>query len=294
MIMDRVHSFLLLGDVEDRILPWEALQTSDCRMKMKDAKLEAIQEYLGVFPDGSPVPLTIRQRIFFGSSLAKLEYKIMKVRLEAKMIISNINSCRPWEADIKDTRLIRRFVLECLPPFKRYALEANNQLYDECASEKSSWLVYIMSWCFISSVLCFYMYWIFAWGVYSGSGTISSWGAVYGTSAGNDILLVQITKIFILSILPIQTMQTQLTKIRKVLADVSLNYINHLNGEGSDYTEEDANEIRVIQYTSAACTAARSRELRDLPSAWLLRQVETFTLLVHFLNLLLPFSPGSI
>ena len=273
MIMDRVNSFLLLDDVEDRVLPWETLQTSDCCLKAKEAKLDAIQEYLGMFPDGTPVPLTIRQKIFFGSPLAKLEYKIAKVRLAAKEIIRDINSCRPWEADIKDTRLIRMFVLECLSPFKRYALESNNLSYDDRTRKKSSWFIYIASWCFVSGALFFYLYWIFAWGVYNGSDTIASWGAVYGTSAGNDIFLVQIAKIFVLCILPIQAMQTQLVNIRKVLADVSLNYINRSSRDGDDYIQEDASDVRVVQHTSAACTASRSPELRDLPSAWLLRQV---------------------
>ena len=282
MIMDRVHSFLLLDDVEDRVLPWETLQTSDCCLKAKEAKLDAIQEYLGMFLDGTPVPLTLRQRIFFGSPVAKLEYKITKVRLAAKGIIRDINSCRPWEADIKDTRLIRMFVLECLSPFKRYALEVNNLSYDERTRKKSSWFTYAASWCFISGCLCFYLYWIFAWGVYSGNDTIASWGAVYGTSAGNDIFLIQITKIYVLCILPIQAMQTQLVNIRKVLADVSLNYINRASRDGDARIQEDANDVRVVQHTSAACTASRSPELRDLPSAWLLRQVKSLLSFVYY------------
>ena len=37
----------------------------------------AIEEFLGLHPDGTPVPLTLRQRLMFGDRRAKLEYKVL-------------------------------------------------------------------------------------------------------------------------------------------------------------------------------------------------------------------------
>ena len=276
--MDRVHSYLVLGDLESSSLPWELLKSTDHRLKETGAKNKAIEEYLGVYTDGTTVPLTLRQRFVFGTSLNKLVFKIAKVRKEAKVIIEDITAYKPWEADIKDTRLIRCFVLECLSPFKRFTLQATNEAYNEEVFEKVSWPVYIASWIFVTGALCFFIYWIFAWGVHSGSDVIKAWGIVFGTGTGNDVILVQVTKIFIIFYLPIIAMQGQLVRIRRVLADISLNYINRNDPSLSladDYNCSTCNEICVIQHMSAACTASRSPELRTLPSAWLLRQVTT-------------------
>ena len=238
----------------------------------------------GVFPDGDLVPLTLRQRIFFKDSLSKLTYKISKVRRDCREIVEVIESFQPWELDVKNTRLIRHFILECLSPFKRHALETSNATYDQYRSDQSSWLHYILVWCLITGIFVFFIYWIFAWAVYQGDDTLRAWGTVYVTAFMNDIILVQVVKVFILYYLPTQAMQSQLIRIRKVLSDVSMNYINKKE-EKDDYNTnrrpslietnsvEIQSEISVVQHMSATCRAAWSPELKSLPSAWLLRQV---------------------
>jgi hypothetical protein len=77
--------------------------------------------------------------------------------------------------------------------------------------------------------------------------------------------------------LPTAAMQPQLLRIRKVLADVSLCHVNRQLADGGRLeggrSGEEEEELRVIQHMSAACRASRSDELKELPSAWLLRQV---------------------
>ena len=272
-MMDRVQSYLLASDMEDQCLPWEVLNSTDFISKERSAKIKAIEEHLGVFPDGTHVPLTLRQKLYFDSPLLKLEFKINKVRQASAEIVSIIDSFKPWEEDVKNTRLIRHFILECLSPFKRYTLEAFNTRYDQYPSARRTWVAYIFAWIFISTTLCFFMYWIFAWGVYQGDATLAAWGAIFGTGVGQDVLLVQVTKIFILYYLPAKAMQPQLLRIRRVLADVAMNYINRHDSTYGKIEGVDGGEICVVQHMSAACRAARSSELRELPSAWLLRQV---------------------
>ena len=202
--MDRVRSFLSASDIEDHPLPWEAPKITDSRHNERAAKIKAIEEHLGVLPDGNEVPLTIRQKLFFKDSLSKLHYKIRKVRRECDEIVEVITSFYPWEDDIRNTRLIRHFIIECLSPFKRHALEVTNATYDEYPAGKSTWPIYIGSWMFISGTLLFFLYWIFDWGVYQGEDNIRAWGKVYGTQASVDILLVQVTKMFIFYYLPSQ------------------------------------------------------------------------------------------
>ena len=253
------------------------MQNSDLKAKDRGVKVEAMEEHLGILPDGTFVPLTMRQRICFGTAMNKLEYKIKKVRKKSKEVVQMVNSHDAGEQDDKDIRLLREFILECLSPFKRHTLEANNRLYDDLRTARVSWAVYIISWIFVSCILLFFLYWIFAWGVYQGDDVLNAWGAVFGTGAVSDILLIQVTKIVVLYYLPALAMQSQLLRIRNVLADISMNYINHQNPTNRRFTDFDQpDEISVIQYMSAACRAARSSELSGLPAAWLLRQVSVF------------------
>ena len=284
--MDRARSYLSTVNNAEHPLPWGVPRSTDIGGSERAAKIKEIEEHLGIFPDGNFIPLTLRQRYFYKDSLSKLIYKIQKVRRDCREIVEVIKSFQPWEHDIKNTRLIRHFVLECLSPFKRKTLEFTNATYDEYPTDRPFWSTYIGSWIFISGTLIFFIYWIFAWGVYQGGDTLNAWGKIYGTTAATDILLVQVTKIYILYYLPSQAMQPQLIRIRKVLADVSINYIN--KNDVSDLYDKNKivpptgscksknhlrDEISVVQHMSAACRAAWSHELKDLPSAWLLRQV---------------------
>ena len=274
MIIEKVRRYLLLSNGDGHWLPWELLEPSDMLCKARSVKIKAIEDQLGVFPDGSMVPLTMKQKLLFRNPLNKLVYKMEKVREKANKLIEDVTLYKHWEGDIKDTTLIRHFILECLCPFKRHALSLNIKAYEAFRAEKPSWPVYIISWIFISGVLCFYTYWIFAWGVHNGEETIKAWGSIYGLHAGNNMVLVEVTKIIIIYYLPAQAMQPQLLRIRKVLADVSMAYINRYdpNYDAPAY-DDDGESICVVQHMSAACRASRSPQLRELPASWLLRQV---------------------
>jgi hypothetical protein len=278
-----VHAFLFVGDVENCRLPWDSM-TDTRRLLDREARVEAIEEHLGVFPDGTFVPLTLRQRLFFGSAMAKLVYKIDKVRMKSREIVEMIESQEQGDDELKDILLIREFILECLSPFKRYTLKANNEAYSHIVTKRIPWSGYLISWFFVTGCLLFFIYWIFAWGVYQGSAILSAWGAIFGTGAASDILLVQVTKIFILYYLPASAMQPQLLRIRSVLADISMNYINR-----SDGNPDQRDDITVVQHISAACKAARSNELIKLPSAWLLRQVLLGYISIICIIIIIPF-----
>jgi hypothetical protein len=276
-IIERVRRFLLLPNINHCTLPWHLSTSTNRRLHERTAKIEAIEDHLGIFPNGTFVPLTLRQRMFFGSPLKKLEYKIKKIRCKASEVTEFVDSLGTQDEDGKDVALLREFILECLPPFKRYALEVNNRAYDEAEYRRVSWPVYVIAWVFISAVLLFFIYWIFAWGVYEGDSMLSTWGAIFGTGAATDIIFIQVTKIIVLNYLPGLAMQHQLIRIRSVLADILINYVSrnsNSDGDGKAQSKEDGtDEISVVQYMSAACRAARSPDLCHLPAAWLLRQV---------------------
>ena len=77
LIMDKIRSLLSINDdIDTHPLPWDALKVTDLESNQRAAKIRAIEENLGVFPDGSEVPLTLRQRLFFKDGLSKLHFKI--------------------------------------------------------------------------------------------------------------------------------------------------------------------------------------------------------------------------
>jgi hypothetical protein len=274
IVLDRVHSFLLseVDDV-DTAFPWIGVISTDQVQCHRKATIDAFEEHLGIFPDGTFVPLTFKQRLFFGTPMAKLEYKIDKARKRTKEVVNAVSSLESTDDDGRDVALLREFILECLSPFKRYALKVNNSAYDEATIRNISWLVYITAWIFVTGSLLFFLYWIFAWGVYEGDRILSSWGAIFGTGAASDILLVQITKVVLLHYLPAIAMQPQLLRIRGVLADISMSYINRYDPSAESGGMKGKELIKVIQHTSTACRASRSPELTSLPAAKLLRQV---------------------
>jgi hypothetical protein len=274
IVLDRVHSFLLseANDVATT-LPWIGAISTDQAQRHRKATIDAFEEHLGIFPDGNFVPLTFKQRLFFGTPMAKLEYKIDKARKRTKEVVRAVSSLQSTDDDGRDIALLREFVLECLSPFKRHALKVNNSAYDEATIRIVSWPVYIVAWTFVTGSLLFFVYWIFAWGVYEGDNILASWGAIFGTGAASDILLVQITKVVLLHYLPAVAMQPQLLRIRSVLADISMSYINRYDPSAELAEVKGMELIKVIQHTSTACRASRSPELNALPAAQLLRQV---------------------
>jgi hypothetical protein len=274
IVLDRVHSFLLT-EVDDyyTTLPWIGANSTDQAQCHRKATVDAVEEHLGIFPDGTFVPLTLKQRLFFGSPMAKLEYKIDKARKRTKEVVKAVSFLQSTDDDGRDIALLREFILECLSPFKRYALKVNNSAYDEATIRVVSWPVYIVAWTFVAGSLLFFIYWIFAWGVYEGDNILASWGAIFGTGAASDIFFVQITKVVLLHYLPAVAMQPQLLRIRSVLADISMSYINRYDSSAESTGVKGMELIKVIQHTSTACRASRSPELNALPAAKLLRQV---------------------
>ena len=270
LMLKGIKTYITKGAVEDRWMPWDELKDTDMRIASMEMKVKTFEDLVGVLPNGDPLPLTCRQRLMFRSPTAKLVFKVSKVHQKAKEIVKEMSALRATDVDVKDAKLIKHFIVECVSPFKRRALNVNNAAFSVIEGERPSWLVYTASWTFISGALCFFMYWMFAWGIYNGDAILEAWGTIYGTSAGKDILFVQITRTILLFYLPAQAMQPQLLRIRSVLADVSMNCLNRQSA-WMDRVDEPV--INVIQHMSAACRASRSSELKDLPASWLLRQV---------------------
>ena len=337
-ILGRVNHFLSHGNMEILTLPWdrEIMKSNDHSMNYRGTRIksrtstrtriDAIEDHLGVLPDGTFVPLTLRQRLIHWSPLSRLESKIITIRKKTKKITYVINSFKAWERDKKDNRLIKQFIFGCLTPFKQYALQAIIAPYEELNEEKISWIMYLLSWSFIICSMAFFLYWVFMWGLYNGDAAVHAWGITFGIAFAETALLVQVTEYYVIFYLPALAMQPQLQRIRSVLVDVSMNSINKIDddvhasnndmnavfrgertgtgtgvragvrvrGEGdavaAQQQQEDNDDFKVVQVLSPACRAAWTPELKFLPAAHLLRQVRTD----HSFSFSFSFSPITI
>ena len=117
-LIQRVTS-ALTDQLEHSKIPWR-YQGS---VSLEEARLEAIQSQLGIYPDGTAMPLTWVQWIFFGTPKKRLEWKLRKVRAKAKEIAKRLHIFGSAESDVKDMMLIQYFIMEQISPFKRYALQ---------------------------------------------------------------------------------------------------------------------------------------------------------------------------
>jgi hypothetical protein len=66
------------------------------------------------------------------------------------------------------------------------------------------------------------------------------------------------------------------------MTDVSIHYLNrHEESKWGENEQEEEEGLRVVQHMSAACRASYEDSVRELPSAWLLRQVIYICIYIH-------------
>ena len=263
-ILGRVNHFLSHGNMEILTLPWDwdMMKSNDHNMNYRGTRtktrtstrtrVDAIEDHLGVLPDGTFVPLTLRQRLIHWSPLSRLESKIINTRKKTKKITDLINSFKAWERDKKDNRLIKQFIFGCLTPFKQYALQAIIAPHEELSEEKISWIVYLLSWSFIICSMAFFLYWVFMWGLYNGDAAVHAWGITFGIAFAETALLVQVTEYYVIFYLPALAMQPQLQRIRSVLVDVSMNSVNRID---DDIRASDSNMDAVFRGAKTGAVA---------------------------------------
>ena len=99
-------------------VPWRGIAVNS----ELEARKEAIMSQLGIYPDGTLVPLTFFQKLYYGSAEKKLLWRLKKVRQMEREILSTMETLAEGEEDMRDRCLIQYFVLEQLTSLKRYAV----------------------------------------------------------------------------------------------------------------------------------------------------------------------------
>jgi hypothetical protein len=258
VILRRVREFLT-NYLHEGYMHWQGNSHAG---SVQQSKLKAILTRLGINPDGTPVPLSFMQYWTYGTPRNRLSAKLDAARTKAQDIADRIEDLDYFEVGRKDAVLIQYFVLEQFSIFKRFCLRREFFVYDDVPPENTDPITWIMVWIFIFGALSFFVYWVFAWGVKNGGNTLTNWGLNYGIGAVQDIFFVQIAKIYIIRYIGIEASKPQLRNIYRVLNNLFMRYAI----EGVPPLDD----IKVVQFMSAACRASRMYETQDLASSRIL------------------------
>ena len=245
--------------------PWRQTATDKLR---RSAKLNAIMESVGMLPDGQFAKLNILHYFLFGTQRRRFTSKITAARDRAEEIANMISEFDEVEVDAKEGSLIQHFILELVTPFKRYCLSRKFFRFDESSAGKVNAYLWLAGWAVVIGAYIFFFYWIFAWGIKNGGSTVELWGVNFVICFLQDMACFQIAKICILFVLAANSTLPQLRSIVRTLNNATMKFIQ----EGTD----PSSDLRVCQYMSPSCRAARCDGVKHLAAAAILRNIDDY------------------
>ncbi len=173
--------------------------------------------------------------------------------------------------------LIQYFVLEQFNAFKRYALKYQFFFFPSSTPQKINAIVWLAGWFFVLASLMFFTCWILVWSVQSGTAAFSSWGINFTLQIAQDVVVIQVAKVYVLYVLAMFSIRPQLNFIYRTLNKIAIAY-------AQDEPVDNVHEFRVVQHTSPACRAARLHAADGLASAKILQQVDDLDIEVCHLH----------
>lgn len=259
ILLSSVEASLQNALMESR-LPWHVVSDTN------EENMKALMDFISVYPDGSPMPLTLYQRCFFGTPRKRIEWKIKRVRQRVEGILEELNLFVPGEDDYKDMLLIQHFILEQLSPFKRYALRKEFFQFDNALPGYVEGWKWVLAWCIVMATWLFYMLWIFQWAALHSEVTMVSWFIQLVLAVLQDVFIVEVVQIYVVHVLAIEALRPQLKRIYHTLNNIVIDKLH--KGAIS------MRNVNVVQHLSAACRAARTRAAQNLPAAQLLMRID--------------------
>ena len=244
---------------------------SDSVGPVLEAKVHAVQDLLGIYPDGTPVPLTLWELLRYGTPLRKLESRVRAARAKAQDITDLLDGlgAAATSAQDQDVALIQYFAFEQFTPFKRFILQSSFFDFPNTSPQTISTSVWLAAWALVIAAYLFFLYWILVWGISSGNKTLNTWALNFGLALLEDIFVIQVVRIYVLVILAFVAVRPQLRSIYRVLYSVAIEY-----AQERPATALKASEFKVVQHLSAACRAARQSGYLHLASTTILHRVD--------------------
>ena len=264
-LMTRVQEFLDIdGSVSKRRIRNHSPNTSFLSHEHL-AAMKAIGSQLMVNFDGTMKPITFRQKLFYRDRQDLIEKKLAVARKKSLKICNTICKMEVLDDNLKDIALMRKFILEQVSIFYRFSLKKNFLDIDGVPPEIIRPSLWLMSWTLAICVLLFFVYWIFAWGIKNGGATLDQWGTNYGIAIVQDVLVLEVGKVFIIYAFALMSAKPQLQVIKRVINDRALSLVQD--------SPVFSDEVSVVQHFSPACRAARTNDLCRLSASAILRSM---------------------
>lgn len=244
-------------------LPWNTTKTSN----EVDEKIASIQEYLGMYPDGSPIPLSLWDQFWYGDAKNKVITMIDEARGGAEEIRDALQELGEKEMASKEVALIQFFMAENFSSYKQYILTGHLFAFNDSNPlfvHPGKWLA---GWFFIISAQLFFIYWMLMWGVSSGGKAMQSWGVNFAIGAIQDIFCLAPVRTLIMYVIAMTSIKPQLRHMHRVLHIIAMNYVQ-------DKLPDNYEVIKVVQHFSPACRAARMHVCADLAAGEILRALD--------------------
>jgi hypothetical protein len=260
-------------------IPW--LDGHNEQQSKNHSRLERYMYQLGIYPDGSPVPLTISQILRCTTRPEqRLESKIARARRSADVIIEEMESFDTANEDqLRNALLIQYFILEQVNFFRRYCVQKQLFVFHATSPRKIDPILWVSTWIYIYAACGFFLYWIFAWSArHSGDSStiLLNWGINFAISITQDLLFTQTIKVYIVYVAGVNSIKGQIKAIYHVLQGLSLRSMTNSSSSfhATSLVEyESDNTLRLCQYIYPSCRASRSVACKDLEAARMLRLV---------------------
>ena len=194
-----------------------------------------------------------------------LTKRVERARREAKQILNEMNECDVPDDSLKDIVLIRQFILARVNYIIRFALRLSFEDIEGLPPEPVNPFLWSLSWLIMTACLCFFVYWIFAWGIKNSGDNMSTWGMDFGVACIQDIFICEVLKILFMVVWALATARPQLHQIRRVIAEKAI-------ALAQDEVEPDV-DIHVVQHFCPACRVARMKDYQELATAAILRRL---------------------
>jgi hypothetical protein len=257
-----------------------------------DAKILAIQQQFGLtandFTNGQQSVKVLQNKLKNSTQLCKT---ILQARRESLSLSNRLFSGELEEiATInRNVELLQMFMLEQLPPFQRFALKYQCFAYPTLSPEVIDPSLWFAGWVFLIGSCLFFLYWMLNWSLSSGTTTLRAWGINFVISIIQDVLLIQVFRVYFIYIATSSAITPHIDAIYKTLRRVAFLMYSpstkistehqHEQQEGGQSVaqhELPIDALRVVQYSSATCRLARKRQLLRLPASKLLRCLDDY------------------
>ena len=248
--------------------PHTAMQSIEQLQRECLASARAIEHQLGIYSDGTTVPLTSWQRLWYNNREHWLHSKINQSRLQAKEVMEELKRLKCPDRTLKDIALIQSFVTEHVSLAYRSALKNKFKEHEFLTPENINPLLWILGWVVNLSAIGFCLYWVLAWGITNTGSTLSAWRTSYIVSVAQDIFLYEVTKMAFKFVFTLVSVRPQLSAIRQVINEAALSYIQY-----GPPKHQSKSEITIVQHFSPSCRAASMGDVKSLAAAAILRQI---------------------